>query len=117
MIRSHLTRSRPNRKSDSSPRALFRWNTRWTYDVYVANGPNLDTVNPGTAGSSTSTIYRSEQQQGGRGRIGFLPIPEMEMGYSLQYSKPNPSGFQSVDALMQARISTTSHRQIDQRPA
>jgi hypothetical protein len=77
--------------------------TRWTYDVYVANGPNLDTVNAGTAGQldfDDFTDLNNNKAVGGR--IGFLPIPEMEMGYSLQYSKPNPSGFQNVDALMQA---------------
>jgi hypothetical protein len=77
--------------------------TRWTYDVYVANGPNLDTVNAGTAGQLNFDDFTDlNNNKAVGGRIGFLPFTDMEMGYSIQYSKPNPAGFQSVDALSQA---------------
>jgi hypothetical protein len=29
-------------------------------------------------------------------RIGYLPIPQLEVGYSFEFSRPNPPGFQTV---------------------
>jgi predicted metal-binding transcription factor (methanogenesis marker protein 9) len=79
--------------------------TKWTYDVYVSNGPNLATdettgLNPGQLNFNDYTDLNNNKAVGGR--IGFLPFPDMEMGYSAQFSKPNPDGFASVHAFMQA---------------
>jgi hypothetical protein len=77
--------------------------TKWTYDVYVANGPNLITNDPNAAGQlnfDDFTDLNGNKAVGGR--IGFLPFPDMEMGYSLQYSMPNPDGFENVHSFMQA---------------
>jgi hypothetical protein len=74
--------------------------TRWTYDVYAANGPNLITDDPGAAGQLNFTDLNNHKAVGGR--IGFLPFPDMETGYSAQYSRPNPHGFEDVYALLQA---------------
>jgi hypothetical protein len=77
--------------------------TKWTYDVYVANGPNLDTVNPGTAGQLNFNDYTDlNNNKAVGGRIGFLPLYDMEMGYSVQFSNPNPDGFPNVHSFMQA---------------
>jgi len=77
--------------------------TRWTYDVYVANGPNLITNDPNAAGQLNFNDYTDlNGNKAAGGRIGFLPFTDVEMGYSLQYSEPNPTGFQRVRALLQA---------------
>jgi hypothetical protein len=77
--------------------------TKWTYDLYVANGPNLVTNDPAAAGQLNFNDYTDlNNNKAIGGRIGFLPFPDMELGYSLQFSKPNPDGFQSVNAFLQA---------------
>ena len=77
--------------------------TRWTYDLYATNGPNLITDDPNAAGQldfDDFTDLNNNKAVGGR--LGFLPFPDMEMGYSVQYSEPSPPGFPNVHALMQA---------------
>ncbi|MDP9172872.1 MAG: hypothetical protein M3O30_03290 [Planctomycetota bacterium] len=77
--------------------------TKWTYDVYATNGANLITNDPNRAGQLNFNDYTDvNNNKAVGGRIGFLPFPDIEMGYSLQYSKPNPDGFSSVRAFMQA---------------
>jgi len=77
--------------------------TRWTYDLYVANGPNLITDDPAAAGQLNFNDYTDlNGNKAVGGRIGFLPFNDVELGYSLQYSMPNPDGFQNVHAFMQA---------------
>ena len=36
------------------------------------------------------------------GRIGFIPIPNLECGYSIMYGRVQPSGFERSTALLQA---------------
>jgi hypothetical protein len=77
--------------------------TRWTYDVYAANGPNLITNDPNAAGQLNFNDYTDlNNNKAFGGRLGFLPFPDMEMGYSIQYSQPNQTGFQRVHATLQA---------------
>jgi hypothetical protein len=77
--------------------------TRWTYDIYATNGPNLITNDPNAAGQLNFNDYTDlNNNKAIGGRIGFLPFPDMEMGYSVQFSRPNPDGFASVHAFMQA---------------
>ena len=77
--------------------------TRWTYDLYIANGPNLDTVNAGSAGQLNFDDFTDLNNNKAVGaRIGFLPLNDMDMGYSFQYSKPNPDGLPNIYAFLQA---------------
>jgi hypothetical protein len=77
--------------------------TKWTYDLYVTNGPNLITDDPVLSGQMNFNDFTDlNNNKAVGGRIGFLPFPDMETGYSLQYSKPNPYGFQNVYAFLQA---------------
>ncbi len=77
--------------------------TKWTYDIYAANGPNLDTVNPGTAGQLNFDDFTDlNDNKAVGGRIGFLPFPDLETGYSMQFSQPNPPGFPRANAVLQA---------------
>jgi hypothetical protein len=74
-----------------------------TYDAYVTNGPQLITKDPGAAGSlnfQDFTDLNGNKAVGGR--IGLIPRPDMELGYSIQASEPNPHGFKRVHALLQA---------------
>jgi hypothetical protein len=76
---------------------------KFTYDVYVSNGPQLDVSNDGAAGSLNFADYTAlNGSKAVGGRFALIPIPEMEFGYSFQSSEPNPSGFQRVHALLQA---------------
>ena len=77
--------------------------TKWTYDIYATNGPNLITNDPNAAGQLNFNDYTDlNNNKAYGGRIAFLPFPDTEMGYSLQVSNPQPSGFPTVHALLQA---------------
>jgi len=76
---------------------------KFTYDLYLANGPNLitnDTTAAGSLNFSDFTDLNNNKAIGGR--IGFLPAPNMEFGYSLQTSKPGAGSFEHLSALLQA---------------
>jgi mono/diheme cytochrome c family protein len=73
------------------------------YDAYLANGPQLVTNDPTAAGSlnfSDFTDLNNGKAVGGR--IGFLPFPNVETGYSLQYGQASPIGFPKTYVLLQA---------------
>jgi hypothetical protein len=77
--------------------------TKFTYDVYLTNGPQLITDDPAAAGTlnfDDFTDFNNNKAVGGR--IGFLPAPNVEMGYSIQYSKPGADPYSDVTALLQA---------------
>jgi hypothetical protein len=76
--------------------------TKWTYDFYVANGPNLITSDPNAAGQlnfDDFTDLNNNKALGGR--IGFLPVPEMEMGYSIESAQVAGADNADVWALLQ----------------
>jgi hypothetical protein len=77
---------------------------RFNYDLYVANGPTLNTDDPESAGTLDFDNFVDENDNKAvGGRIGWLPIPSLELGYSVQWSKADPHGFdQDVHALIQA---------------
>ena len=77
--------------------------TKLVYDVYVANGPQLIVNDPNAAGSFNFDDFTDlNNGKAVGGRIGFLPIPSIETGYSFQYAQTSPSGFQHVYAFLQA---------------
>jgi hypothetical protein len=77
--------------------------TKLTYDVYLTNGPNLVVSSPDNAGALNFDDFTDlNDNKAVGGRIGFLPMPNIEMGYSVQYAEPNPAGFEHVHALLQA---------------
>jgi hypothetical protein len=76
---------------------------KFTYDAYLANGPSLHTTNPDLAGSMNFDNFTDlNDNKAVGGRLGFLPFPNIEMGYSIEYSEPAPSDFENVHALLQA---------------
>src|SRR5439155_18363163 len=74
------------------------------YEVWVGNGPSVITDDPATAGQLNfdNFVDRNDNKAVG-GRIGWLPIPYLELGYSMAYAKVDPAHFgQSVHNLTQA---------------
>jgi hypothetical protein len=77
--------------------------TKLTYDVYASNGPNLIVNDPNAAGSLNFDNFTDlNNNKAFGGRIGFLPAPNIEFGYSIESSKVNPNKFEDVHALLQA---------------
>jgi hypothetical protein len=82
--------------------------TKLLYDVYATNGPRLNTSDPGGAGSLQFDNFTDiDNNKAIGGRIAFMPIPELEVGYSIQSERviaPDTSGdhanvlLQGVDA-------------------
>ena len=74
-----------------------------TYDAYLTNGPSLITNDAGAAGALNFHDFTSlNGSKAAGGRIGIIPLPDLEAGYSIQVSQPNPSGFHRAHALLQA---------------
>ena len=77
--------------------------TKVNYAVYASNGPSLITNDPGNAGGldlTNSTDLNNDKAFGGR--VGFLPIPQLEVGYSFLCGEAAPAGFQHTHAFLQA---------------
>lgn len=69
----------------------------FNYAAYITNGPALVTDDAAAAGSLDFDNFEDENNNKAVGfRVGWLPIPPLEVGYSFQCSRPNPSGFETV---------------------
>ncbi len=79
--------------------------TRADYAFYVSNGPTLNTFDARTAGTLDFNSYTdNNDDKAVGGRVGFLPIPGVEVGYGFETSKPGFQGttFADVRALVQS---------------
>jgi len=84
------------------------WNsTKMEYAVFASNGPSLVTDDDAEAGNLKFKNF--EDGNNGvtfGGRVGFFPVPELELGYSLEFGSTAPSGGSQVpsdvDALIQS---------------
>jgi hypothetical protein len=79
--------------------------TRADYAFYVSNGPTLNTFDARTAGTLDFNSYTdNNDDKAVGGRVGFLPIPGVEVGYAFETSKPGFQGttFADVRALVQS---------------
>jgi hypothetical protein len=79
--------------------------TKINYALYVANGPALvteDDMEAGTLDFTASTDLNNDKAVGGR--VGFMPTPELEVGYSALIGRVDPSASDvgQVDATLQA---------------
>lgn len=79
--------------------------TRLHYSLYLGNGPTLNSGadEPDAAGMQHFNNYDNFQKDKAvGGRLGFLPFPELEIGYSGQYSRMGARGTsqQRADALL-----------------
>ena len=79
--------------------------TRADYAFYVSNGPVLNTFDARTAGTLDFNSYTdNNDNKAVGGRVGFLPIPGVEVGYGFETSKPGFQGttFSRLQALVQS---------------
>src|SRR5690242_278332 len=79
--------------------------TRVDYAFYVSNGPVLNTFDPRRAGTLDFNSYTdNNDNKAVGGRVGFLPVPGVEVGYGFETSKPGFQGtsFSRVQALVQS---------------
>ncbi len=73
------------------------------YAFYLSNGPSLNVEGHGVGTLNFENFDDINNNKAIGGRVGFLPIPEVEVGYSFQLSNVTPSGFdQQADALLQS---------------
>jgi hypothetical protein len=78
--------------------------TRVDYAFYVSNGPTLSTFDARTAGTLDFNSYTdNNDDKAVGGRVGFLPVPGVEVGYGFETSRPGFQGttFSDVRALVQ----------------
>ena len=61
------------------------------------NGPALITEDPASAGSLNFDNFNDLNNNKALGfRVGYLPVPQLEIGYSFEFSRPSPDGFETV---------------------
>jgi hypothetical protein len=76
-------------------------NALFSYAVFLTNGPALITDDPESAGSLNFDNFNDLNNNKALGfRVGFLPFPELEVGYSFEFSRPNPPGFETVHSTL-----------------
>jgi hypothetical protein len=67
--------------------------TRANYAFYVSNGPRLITNDPNAAGMlDFDNFTDNNDDKAVGGRVGFLPIPGIEVGYAFETAKPGDQG-------------------------
>ena len=79
--------------------------TRANYALYVSNGPTLNSFDPRTAGTLDFNSYTDNNDDKAiGGRVGFLPVPGVEVGYGFETAKPGFQGttFAHVRSLVQS---------------
>jgi hypothetical protein len=60
------------------------------YAAYVSNGGEIDFTNGGV---SHDNFVDTNNNKAVGGRVGYLPIPDLEVGYSVQYGEVQPATF------------------------
>ncbi len=88
--------------------------TKLNYAVYYVNGPDFENTSFGTAGNLGFDNFRDNNNNKSFGaRIGFLPIPELEFGYSFLTGRVGDSGSSDsgVDTFIQG-VDFTYAREI-----
>jgi hypothetical protein len=79
--------------------------TRANYAFYISNGPSLNTFDPRAAGTLDFNSYTdNNDDKAVGGRVGFLPIPGVEVGYGFETARPGFQGttFAHVRSLVQS---------------
>ncbi len=79
--------------------------TRANYAFYISNGPGLITSDPRAAGTLDFNSYTdNNDNKAVGGRVGFLPVPGVEVGYGFETALPGFQGttFAHVRSLVQS---------------
>jgi hypothetical protein len=72
--------------------------TRANYAFYVSNGPNLNVFAPDRAGTlDFNNFSDNNDDKAFGGRVGFLPVPGVEVGYGFETAKPGTQGSSFAD--------------------
>jgi hypothetical protein len=67
--------------------------TRSNYAFYVSNGPRLITNDPKAAGMlDFNNFTDNNDDKAVGGRVGFLPLPGVEVGYGFETARPGDQG-------------------------
>jgi hypothetical protein len=95
-------------------RGAFPWdNSKFNYALYIDNGPGLITKSSDAAGMlDRDNFTDNNHNKSIGGRLGYLPIPELEVGYSAQTAVVNPQDFEHVDMFTQG-VDLTYKRQVE----
>ncbi len=75
---------------------------KFNYAFYITNGPNIVTSGDGAGTLNFDDFTDLNNNKAFGARIGFLPIRQMEMGYSIMLAQVDPTDFPSTTALLQA---------------
>jgi len=65
--------------------------TKLLYAVYVSNGPRLNTDAASAGSLQFDNFTDIDHDKAVGGRVGFLPLPELEIGYSIEYARMKAS--------------------------
>lgn len=81
--------------------------TKFGYAFFAANAPELRVDTNSVDATELGTLEfnnfdNSAQHIAVGGRVGFFPIPELEMGYGFQVSDVSPPGSSTVNSLLQS---------------
>lgn len=79
--------------------------TRANYAFYVSNGPGLNVFNRARAGTlEFNNFSDNNDDKAFGGRVGFLPIPGVEVGYGFETAQPGTQGstFADVRSFLQS---------------
>jgi hypothetical protein len=95
-------------------RGAFPWDSsQFNYALYIDNGPALITKDSEAAGMLDRDNFNDNNHNKSiGGRIGYLPVPELEVGYSAQTAAVNPQDFEHVGMFTQG-VDLTYKRQVD----
>lgn len=76
--------------------------TKFNYVFYAANGPELIDEGEEAGSLDYENFTDNNNSKAFGGRIGFLLIPELEVGYSFQVARVDPADFGRTNAFIQA---------------
>jgi outer membrane murein-binding lipoprotein Lpp len=65
---------------------------KFTYSAWVSNGPSLITSGDGSGQLDLTEFTDVNNNKAVGGRLGYLPIPELELAYAVQFNDLSPSG-------------------------
>ncbi|HEY3322328.1 MAG TPA: hypothetical protein VGP72_17835 [Planctomycetota bacterium] len=60
--------------------------TKLRYAAFISNGMHVEPADPATFGELIPNDVDNNNNKGFGGRVGFLPIPSLELGFSIEYS-------------------------------
>lgn len=77
--------------------------TKFNYALYLSNGPRLNTTGSEAGTLAFNNFEDLNNNKAVGGRIGLLPIPELEVAYALKIGRVGPEGtpYSDVDARIQ----------------